>query len=199
MKGKVAVPILCLVALALVVCPVALAKGGSCPQQSRQLFIGKLVAMNGSHIKGCVFVNYEKGYLKVGIDACGAERKIHAQAIVGLANGGKAVAPPKSADTNHDGLISAAEAAPYWGMPLLNLTPYPCPNRHGEIDTRVRFGPPSLVALAPATVNLSNRVVVIYGVTACTTYTPPFYAPDLPAAYALLKAVTIKPPWHHWH
>ena len=182
MKGKVFLTFALVVILALTLTASALAKGGKAPQVYR----ANLIALNGSGVSGQVTVEVLPGNLvTVTLSARGlVRREVHMQHILGFANGSQSIVPPPTADTNGDGYISFAEALPFTGPMLLDLTPYPAGTKNSKIEFTHTYRMPAIKALDLNQVPLSKRAIMIQGGFRAAVYGRPVYDPTLPVAAA---------------
>ena len=184
MKGKVFLTFALVVILALTLTASAFARGGAPAKTYR----ANLLGLNGSGVSGQVSITMlGNGQLKVMVWAYGlAPRKAHAQELLGFANGSQSIVPPPAADTSGDGYISFAEALPFTGPVLLDLTPYPAAKKSGMLVFTWVYRGGELKALDVNQVSLTKRVFMIQGGFRAPAYGPAVYDPTLPVAAARL-------------
>jgi len=189
MTKRFAMLILIVVAASLLMASPVLAKGAGGPVQ---VFKATFTPINASGVTGVATLQVKNGnVVTVHMVVRGLEpRMVHMQSITGKTNG-KAIVPPVTADTNHDGFISWPEGTPYFGSVLLPLTPYPELARrvHGAVVYDVTFSRFQAAALDLANVSLDKRAIVLQGDKAVPSYTVPFYWANLPVAVGVIKKV----------
>jgi hypothetical protein len=188
-KGKVFLTFALVVILALTLTASAFARGGSPAKTYR----ANLITLNGSGVTGQVSIQLlPLEQMKVMVWAYGlAPRKAHMQALLGFKNGSQSVVPPPAADTSGDGYISFAEALPFTGPVLLDLTRasdvFPAAKKSGMlVFTWVYRGKDVLKDLDLGGVPLTKRVFMIQGGFRAPAYGPAVYDPTLPVAAARL-------------
>lgn len=145
-----------------------------------------LMPLNDSGVSGTATLTLEqlrgKGQsLTVHIEASGLEPSmLHPQHIHGFKNAKKnAVCPPEEAQDNIAGLpeqasnpdefISVEEGLPFYGPILLPLTPFPT-TPDGTIDFTETYSNSELKDLQPIRTTLTNRHIVLHGMTINGTY-----------------------------
>ncbi len=138
-----------------------------------QVYMAKLSPLNASGVSGIAIFKMQGAVLRSVVPVHGLEPgQVHMQHIHGMVDGSLATCPPPSADVNGDGMISFAEGLPFYGPVLLPLQPYPTANAGGSVNTRQMFSGAVLSALMLDSVPLTNRVVVVHGMTVNGTYDP---------------------------
>lgn len=148
-----------------------LATASTASAAAPQVYMADLSPLNGSGVSGIAIFKMQGAVLRSVVPVHGLEAgRVHMQHIHGMANGSLATCPPPSADVNGDGMISFAEGLPFYGPVLLPLQPYPTANPGGSVNTRQMFSGTQLSALMLGSVPLTNRVVVIHGMTVNGTY-----------------------------
>jgi hypothetical protein len=141
------------------------------PAAAPQIYKATLSPLNGSGVSGVAIFKWQGGVLRSVVPVHGLEAgQVHMQHIHGMVDGSLATCPPPSADTNGDGLISFAEGLPFYGPVLLPLQPYPTANPGGSVNTRQMFSGGQLAPLMLGSVSLTNRVVVVHGMTVNGAY-----------------------------
>jgi hypothetical protein len=115
-----------------------------------------LTALNGSGVSGNGSLLLNGNALTFRLEINGLESgQTHTIDIRGLSSG-SATCPTASADTNHDGLISAAEGAPYFGDELVALDA----SAHGNATQTI----------SSSVLPLDTRTVVAFGKTVNGSY-----------------------------
>jgi hypothetical protein len=148
-----------------------LAVAASAAAAAPQVYQARLDPLNGSGVSGIAIFTVKGGELRSVVAVHGLEPgQVHMQHIHGMADGSLATCPPAIADVNGDGLISFAEGLPFYGPVLLPLQPYPTANPGGSVNTRLTFSGNQLANLQLDTVPLTDRVVVVHGMTVNGTY-----------------------------
>lgn len=162
-----------------------LAIAGPAAAAAPQVYQARLDPLNGSGVSGIAIFTVKGDELRSVVAVHGLEPgKVHMQHIHGKADGSLATCPPPTADANGDGLISFVEGLPFYGPVLLPLQPYPTANPGGSVNTRLTFSGSQLASLQLGTVPLTNRVVVVHGMTVNGTYIP-----SLPVACGPIERV----------
>lgn len=177
--------------LAAVVIALALPAVAAAKTTAKTSFSSTLSATNKANVWGSAKLKLQMRPLglRVTLRVRGLQSgKPHAAAIYGFVDGRQAKCPGPSADTNGDGLISGPEVRAVAGEPLVWLTPFKKGKRHGTWVYQGRISGAALAALNPVGVRLSERIIVVSGVTQMPTYTLPFWDPDAPAACGAIKA-----------
>ncbi len=124
-----------------------------------------LSALNTSGVGGSVHLLLKGDQLTVVGNLNGLEpAKEHGVHVNGLASG-NATCPAASADTNHDGVISYAEGAPFFGSALLDVTPNVLIGLNGHVAFVGHFSV-DLSKLMP----LESRTIVVQGKTVNGSY-----------------------------
>jgi hypothetical protein len=130
--------------------------GGGTSTSPTQHFAVTLTALNGSGVSGTGSLLLNGNALTFRLDISGLESgQSHTIDIRGLSSG-SATCPTASADTNHDGLISATEGAPYFGDELVALDASAHGNTTQTISSNV--------------LPLDTRTVVAFGKTVNGSY-----------------------------
>ena len=143
------------------------------PAAAPQVYRATLSPLNASGVGGIAIFKIQGAVLRSVVPVHGLEAgQVHMQHIHGMVDGSLATCPPPSADANGDGLISFAEGLPFYGPVLLPLRPYPTANAGGSVNTRQMFSGAQLAALMLDNVPLTNRVVVVHGMTVNGIYDP---------------------------
>lgn len=144
---------------------------GSASAVAPHVYKARLDPLNASGVSGIAIFTVRGDVLRSVVAVHGLEPgQVHMQHIHGIIDGSLATCPPPSADSNGDGLISFAEGLPFYGPVLLPLQPYPTANSGGAVNTRQTFTGTQLAQLQLDSVPLTNRVVVVHGMTVNGTY-----------------------------
>ena len=144
---------------------------GSASAAAPQVYRARLDPLNGSGVSGTAIFTVRGDVLRAVVAVHGLEPgQVHLQHIHGMLDGSLATCPPPSADVDGDGLISFAEGLPFYGPVLLPLQPYPTANPGGAVNTRQTFTGAQLAQLKLGSVPLTNRVVVVHGMTVNGVY-----------------------------
>jgi len=148
-------------------------------KESKNEYIANMQALNDSGVWAEVEMKLKGNTLKVEIEASGLEAgKPHPQHIHGFGDATKnATCPGFEADVDGDGVISVGEGAPFYGPIVLPLVPFDLVDESGNLEYEIKltFNPQSLG-------DLSNRTVVMHGMTVNGTYVP-----SLPVACGQLE------------
>lgn len=145
-----------------------------------QVYMAKLMPLNGSGVMGTAIFKIKKGVLTVKVNARGLEpNMVHMQHIHGFTSGQVSVCPTAGADVDMDGTISLVEGLPAYGPVLLPLTPYPTASMWGTFNYRAMFADYSMVT------PLNIRTIVVHGMTVGGVYDP-----TVPVACAQIRMLT---------
>lgn len=152
------------------------------------VYKAELEELNDSGVAGDALLFLRDMELKILVLARGLEtNRQHMQHIHGLAGGANATCPPESADTDQDGIISLAEGLPFYGPVLRPLDPYPtAAGSDGEVFYSHRFLGKELADLELGTVSLTQRTIVLHGLTVAGSYDP-----SVPVACGEIEAVSL--------
>ncbi len=160
------------------------ASGTMAGMPAKWVYRVNLMPLNHSGVHGTATVSVAKGELTVVLNAVGeVPGEVHAQHIHGFTDGTDGQCPPPGYDGGDgDGVLTFAEAAPYFGPVQQALTPFPMPtNQGGAISYKESF-PVDGLAFSPT--ELSLKSIVLHG-----AYVSGDYVPSLPVACGTLEPV----------
>lgn len=186
MTKKLSLALVVAVVLVFALAGVAQARGS----MSTAVFMADLKPLNQSGVGGKATFVLKGATLHVIVTARGLESgKQHMQEIRGNRDGSKAVCPPPSADVNGDGIISPAEGLSFYGPVLLPLAPYPMARGRGVVTYNHTFRNKQFDVLDLANTPLTNRVIVLHGMTLAGPYDAGAYDPTVPIACGVIRRV----------
>jgi len=148
-------------------------------KESKIEYTANMQALNNSGVWAEVEMKLKGNILKVEINASGLEvGKPHPQHIHGFGDATKnATCPGFEADVNGDGVIAVGEGAPFYGPIILPLVPFDLVDEAGNLEYEIKL------TVNPETLgDLTNRTVVMHGLTVNETYVP-----SLPVACGQLE------------
>lgn len=121
-----------------------------------------LAELNESGVSGTAELTLIGDQLTVKIQASGLEEDmVHPQHIHGFTeNNRNSTCPPTTADDDSDGFVELGEGLPFYGPPLLSLTPFPTASPDGTIDFEETY------TVSESITPLQNRAIVLHGMTA---------------------------------
>lgn len=178
-RGSLALLVLSALVVVMLVAGVTSAAAKPMPPKA-QVYMAKLMPLNGSGVMGTAIFKVQKGMLTVIVNARGLEPgMMHMQHIHGFTSGQVSVCPTAAADVDMNGIITFTEGLPFYGPVLLPLTPYPTASMSGTYHYRARFTDFS------AAMPLDIRTIVVHGMTVGGVYDP-----TLPVACAQIRMLT---------
>lgn len=141
-------------------------------------YLATLMPENGSGVSGTAQFTLDGNLLTMQLTASGlTPNQVHMDHLHGLlgAAAPNTNPPPPSADTNHDGYIESAEAAPFTGPPLfatpVSVTPlvYPTASAAGTISYTQTYDITNTALYDPDHMGLTLTPADILGVTGGNT------------------------------
>jgi hypothetical protein len=142
----------------------------------------QFMSLNRSGVGAVATLSLTGNQLAVTIDGMHLEPGTHMLEIHGFANGTNAFCPPPGA-AGSDGILTDAEGVPAYGQELVVLTPSPVVDETGVLtyEQTLTLNADQLADLG----NLTNNTIVIYGMTADSTYDT-----NLPVACGAIEVAT---------